>query len=135
MAIFIGLVLSLGVALLARWVGFDRSRAFYPTILMVIASYYVLFAVMGGSFRNVIVESVVMAGFAVAAIAGFRSSAWIVVVALVAHGVFDGVRSQFMDNPGAPVWWPPFCLAYDLGAAACLAWLIRSRGHRAFEER
>jgi hypothetical protein len=22
-------------------------------------------------------------------------------------------------------WWPAFCLAYDLGAAASLAWLIK----------
>jgi hypothetical protein len=24
-----------------------------------------------------------------------------------------------------PVWWPAWCLAYDLGAAASLAWLIK----------
>jgi hypothetical protein len=42
----IGIVLSAGVALFARWVGFDRDRAFYPTVLMVIASYCVLFATM-----------------------------------------------------------------------------------------
>jgi hypothetical protein len=40
----IGIVLSVGVALFARCVGFDRDRAFYPTVLMVIASYYMLFA-------------------------------------------------------------------------------------------
>jgi hypothetical protein len=38
----VGIVLSLGVALLARRVGFDRDRSFYPTVLIVIASYYVL---------------------------------------------------------------------------------------------
>ena len=34
----VGIVLSIGVALFARWVGFDRDRAFYPTVLIVIAS-------------------------------------------------------------------------------------------------
>jgi hypothetical protein len=29
---------------LAVMVGFDRERVFYPTVLIVIASYYVLFA-------------------------------------------------------------------------------------------
>jgi hypothetical protein len=24
-----------------------------------------------------------------------------------------------------PAWWPAWCLAYDVGAAACLAWLLR----------
>ena len=48
----VGVVLSIGVALFARWVGFDRDRAFYPTVLIVIASYYVLFAVMSGSVET-----------------------------------------------------------------------------------
>jgi hypothetical protein len=39
----VGIVLSLGVALFARRVEFDRDRALYPTVLIVIASYYVLF--------------------------------------------------------------------------------------------
>ena len=44
----IGIVLALCVSVFARVVGLDRDRAFYPTVLVVIASYYVLFAVMGG---------------------------------------------------------------------------------------
>ena len=28
----VGIVLSVGVALFARWVGLDRDRAFYPTV-------------------------------------------------------------------------------------------------------
>jgi hydrogenase-4 membrane subunit HyfE len=47
----VGIVLSIGVAVLARSVGFDRDRAFYPTVMIVIASYYVLFAAMSGSPR------------------------------------------------------------------------------------
>jgi hypothetical protein len=30
----IGIVLSVGVALFARYVGFDRDRAFYPTVML-----------------------------------------------------------------------------------------------------
>ena len=43
----VGLVLALLVSSFARLVGFDRDRSFYPVVLIVIASYYVLFAVMG----------------------------------------------------------------------------------------
>jgi hypothetical protein len=43
MPYLVWIVLSLGVALFARRVGLDRDRAFYPTVLIVIASYYVLF--------------------------------------------------------------------------------------------
>lgn len=121
----IGIVVSLGVALFARAVGFDRDRAFYPTVLMVIASYYVLFAVMSGSIHTVLMESIVMTVFAMAAVAGFKSTAWIVVAGLAAHGVFDALHGNVVENSGVPVWWPAFCLAYDLGAAGGLAWLIK----------
>ena len=66
----VGIVLSIGVALFARWVGFDRDRAFYPTVLIVIASYYVLFAAMSGSIQTVVLESAVMTPFVIAAVAG-----------------------------------------------------------------
>lgn len=121
----VGIVLSVGVAFLARSVGFDRDRAFYPTVLIVIASYYVLFAAMGDSVETVLLESVVMIGFAIAAVAGFKSSAWIVVGALAGHGVFDVLHGEVLENAGVPVWWPAFCLAFDLGAAASLAWLLK----------
>ena len=121
----IGIALSVVVALFGRYVGFDRDRAFYPTIMIVIASYYVLFAAMSGSVQTVLIESVVMTLFAAAAVAGFKSSAWIVVAALAGHGVFDGFHGRVLENSGVPVWWPAFCAAYDLGAAAGLAWLMR----------
>jgi hypothetical protein len=120
-----GVVLSAGVAFFARHVGLDRDRAFYPTVMIVIASYYVLFAVMSGSVQTVIAESVVMALFAAAAVAGFKSSAWIVVVALAGHGAFDAVHVYVIENAGMPAWWPAWCFAYDVGAAAGLAFLLR----------
>jgi hypothetical protein len=108
----------------ARRVGFDRDRAFYPTVLMVIASYYVLFAVMSESVHTVHLESAVVIVFAIAAVAGFKSSAWIVVAGLAGHGIFDAFHGKVVENSGVPVWWPAFCLVYDLGAAGSLAWLI-----------
>jgi hypothetical protein len=125
MAYVVGIVLSLGVALFARRVGFDRDRAFYPTVLIVIASYYVLFAAMSESLRTVLLESLVMAGFSIGAVAGFKSSAWIVVGGLAGHGVFDAFHGTILQNSGVPMWWPPFCLAYDLGAAGGLVWVIK----------
>jgi hypothetical protein len=125
MPFVVGIVLSVSVAVFARYVGFDRDRAFYPTVTIVVASYYVLFAVMSGSVQTAVVESAVMALFAAAAVAGFKSSTWIVVVALAGHGVFDAVHGRLIENAGMPAWWPAWCLAYDVGAAAALAWLLR----------
>jgi hypothetical protein len=125
-----GIVLSVGLAVFARSTGFDRDRAFYPTVLIVVGSYYVLFAVMGDTVRTVILESIIMVGFAVAAVAGFKSSMWIVVAGLAGHGVFDLlVHGRILDNAGVPAWWPGWCLAFDVGAAACVAWLL-NRGTR-----
>jgi hypothetical protein len=47
MEYLIGVILTLAVVVFAAVVGFDRDGAFYPTVLIVIASYYALFAVMG----------------------------------------------------------------------------------------
>ena len=123
----IGIVLSLTVALFASRSGFDRDRAFYPTVLIVIAAYYVLFAAMSESVYTVLLESVVMAAFSIAAVVGFKSSAWIVVGGLAGHGIFDALHGYAIENSGVPIWWPAFCLAYDLGAAGGLAWVLTHR--------
>jgi len=124
MPFVVGIAVSLGVALFARRVGLDRDRAFYPTVLIVTASYYVLFAAISGSLQTVLVESMLMTGFCLAAVVGFRSSGWIIVAGLLGHGVFDVLRGHILENSGVPVWWPAFCLAFDLGAAGCVAWLM-----------
>ena len=116
----IGAALAAAVGLLATIVGFDRDRAFYPTVMIVIASYYVLFAVSGGTSETIIIEVGVMLLFAGAAIAGFKRSMWVVVAALAAHGVFDWLHAPLIANAGVPPWWPDFCLAYDVVAAAYL---------------
>ena len=120
----VGIALSLGVAVFARAVRFDRDRAFYPTVLIVIASYYVLFAVMAGEIRTVVLEAVLMLVFVIAAVVGFARSGWIVVAGLVVHGVQDAVHGHIIANPGVPTWWPAWCLAYDVGAAGALAWIL-----------
>lgn len=123
-----GVVIALLVSLSATLVGFDRDRAFYPTVLAVIASYYDLFAVMGGSLQALVVESLVMLVFLGATVLGFKRNLWLVVAALAAHGLFDFFHGHLISNPGVPVWWPMFCLTYDVAAAAYLAWLLlRSR--------
>jgi hypothetical protein len=124
----IGAGLALAISALATCAGFDHDRAFYPTVLIVIASYYGLFAVMGGSNQALALEFVAFAGFLLASILGFKRNLWIVAGALVAHGIFDIFHGHLISNPGVPAWWPMFCLTYDITAGAYLAWLLnRSR--------
>jgi hypothetical protein len=126
MEYFIGVVLSLIVAGMGG-VGFDRDRSFYPVILILIATYYVLFAAMGASGRVVALESLAGAVFLVAAVIGFKRNLWLVVAALIAHGISDLVHRHFIDNPGVPAWWPGFCLAFDVVAGGVLAVLLVRR--------
>ena len=127
MAYLIGAMLAFAVGGLATVVGLDRDRAFYPTVLIVIASYYVLFAVIGASPPVLVVESGVATAFGVLAIVGFRYSLWLIVAALASHGILDVVHGQVIANPGVPVWWPAFCLVFDVVAAAYLALLLVRR--------
>jgi len=128
MEYLIGLFLSLAVAGLAITIGFDRERAFYPTVLIVIASYYVLFAVMAASGRTIVMEIAVATGFLLLAAIGYKRSLWLVAVAIVGHGVFDLVHHVVIENPGVPQWWPGFCLVFDVVFGGLLA--IRLWRHR-----
>jgi hypothetical protein len=127
MAYVIGVVLAVVVCGFATVVGLDRDRAFYPTITMVIASYYGLFAVMGGSTRALFAESVAIIAFLIISIVGFKRNLWLLVAALAGHGVFDFVHANVIADPGVPRWWPAFCLAFDVVAAAYLATRLSSQ--------
>lgn len=124
MEYLVGVILTLAVVAFAAVTGFDRERAFYPMVLIVIASYYALFAVMGASTRTLIIESIVGGVFALFAVLGFKWSYWILVAAFIGHGVFDIARHFFIENPGVPQWWPGFCLASDVVFGA---WLLVRR--------
>jgi hypothetical protein len=125
MEYLIGLILSVAVAGFATLIGFDRERVFYPTVLIVIASYYVLFAAAGASARTLILEILVASCFSLAAVLGFKRNFWILPGALVGHGIFDFVHRFLIVNPGVPRWWPGFCLAFDVALAAWLAIRLR----------
>ncbi len=128
MPALIGIGLALAICALATIVGLDRDRAFYPTVTMVVASYYALFAIMGSSVRALAAESIPMTAFLLISILGFKKNLWLIVGALVAHGVFDFVHGSVILNPGVPAWWPAFCLSFDAMAGAYLA--VRIAQHK-----
>jgi hypothetical protein len=131
LAYLIGCILAVAVGGFATVIGLDRDRAFYPAVLIVVASYYILFAVMGGSSHALVVESIVAAAFVGLVAVGFRYSLWLIVAGLASHGILDLVHGEVIANPGVPVWWPGFCLGYDVVAAGYLAVLLRRRVVRA----
>lgn len=125
MEYLVGIAVAFGVGLFTTVAGFDRDRSLYPVILLVISSYYGLFAIMGGS-TALNSEIGVFAVFAVAATVGLRANLWIVAFALVGHGILDWYHSELIENAGVPTWWPMFCLGFDATAGAYLAWRLYS---------
>jgi len=123
----VGVLLALAILLFASVVGFDRDRSFYPTVLLVIASYYALFAIMGGSTQALLKELLVTAVFVVLLTVGFKRNLWLVAGGMIAHGIFDFFHGSLIQNPGLPSWWPMFCLSFDVVAGGYLAWRLRQR--------
>jgi hypothetical protein len=107
--------------------GFDRERIFYPMMLPPVATYYVLFAAMGGSTSALTVESLVACIFLMAAVVGFRKNLWLAAAALAGHGVFDLFHHLVIRNPGVPMWWPGFCMSFDVVAGLFFAVLLARR--------
>ena len=127
MALLVGVILAVALAIFASVVGFDRDRAYYATVMAVIALLYGLFAVMSGSTSTLLLEGIGITAFLLVSVLGFRISQWFLVAGLAAHGIFDFFHGHLIENTGVPVWWPRFCGSYDVTAAAYLAWLLRRR--------
>jgi hypothetical protein len=127
MEYLVGVLLSVAVVAFAAVIGFDRERSFYSTVLIVIATYYVLFAVMGASGRTLILEIALASGFFLFAALGFKGNLWLVAAATVGHGIFDMLRPRFIANPGVPHWWPGFCMAFDVIFGGWLALRLLQR--------
>ena len=130
MPYLIGLILALAVCIFAALTGFDRDRVFYPTVVIIVAHYYILFAVMGATTQVLLVESLAAAVFVVLAVVGFKKSLWITAAALAGHGVFDFFHHLIIHDPGVPIWWPAFCMSFDVLAGAFFAMILLRRAHR-----
>lgn len=125
-AVVIGVLSAVGIAALARFTRFDQDRSFYPTVLVVIAAYYILFAVMGGSPQALAWELVAAVAFSTVAIMGALHLPLLVGVGIVAHGLFDFVHFTLIQDAGVPDWWPGFCGSLDVVLGLWVIGLSRS---------
>jgi len=120
----IGAALAPAIVALGRLSGLDRDRALYPVALIVIATYYVLFATMGGA-QALPGELIAATVFIVVAIVGFRTSLWWVAAGIAGHGVFDwALHPHLIVNRGMPVFWPAFCGSIDVALGVLIAILL-----------
>jgi len=125
--VVVGVLLAVGVAALGKFTRFDEDRSFYSTVLVIIASYYVLFAILGGSGHALVWELVVAVGFSAVAIIGALYLPMLVGIGITAHGLFDLVHHVLIENPGVPTWWPSFCGSIDVALGLWVVTITPSR--------
>ena len=135
MPIVVGVLLAIAIAALAKFTRFDEERSFYSTVLVIIASYYVLFAVLGGSNHALVWELVIAIAFSTVAIIGALFLPTLVGAGIMAHGLFDLVHDMIIENPGVPTWWPIFCGSIDVLLGLWVMTLARSRPNGMFRLR
>ena len=133
MEYIIGIVLGLVIAGLAKVLGYDKDRSFYPVILIVIAMYYVLFAVMNENTGIIITELIIALLFILLAMLSSRGSLLIVAVGLIAHGVFDLFHHLIITNPEVPAWWPGFCVAVDVVLGLVVLVIANTRSNKSLQ--
>jgi hypothetical protein len=127
MPVVVGVLLAVGTVALAKFTRFDEERSFYSTVLVIIASYYVLFAVLGSSSHALVWELVMAVAFSTAAIIGALFFLTLVGIGILAHGLFDLAHDVIIQNPGVPSWWPSFCGSLDVVLGLWVITLTRSR--------
>lgn len=104
-----------------------QSIELASTIIAVIGAIYVGFALQKGDLKQIAAETGVAVGFLLSALAGMWLNPWAVPVAYVLHGAWDFAHHRNSPLVQIPVWYPPFCAAYDWVFAFCLAaiWWIK----------
>ena len=122
-------MLALLLAIFAKITRFDQDKSFYPTVLIVIASYYILFALIYG--EGVITEVIVASIFLLAALVGALYIPIITGIGIIVHGGFDLIYPIIINNGGVPLWWPAFCAGVDIALGSWVIWLsLKERDNR-----
>jgi hypothetical protein len=120
----VGIVMGVLIGVLTSSIGMDRDRALYPAMLIVIAAYYDLFAVMGGSTEALLLEIAAGVVFVGLAVAGFRKTLWLTAAGIAGHGIFDIFHDYAINNQGVPHFWLVFCSSIDIVLGLYLAFML-----------
>lgn len=123
-AFSIGVTLAVMIAIAARITRFDIDRSYYATVLVVIASYYVLFAFIAQ--EAILSEILVATLFSAIAILGVYRWTPLIGIGILLHGIFDLIHPHVVHNSGVPIWWPAFCGGVDIILGSWVIYLAQS---------
>ncbi|MDC1174178.1 hypothetical protein OAT67_02210 [Bacteriovoracaceae bacterium] len=104
----------------------EEDKSFYPVLLIVIATYYILFGVMSRSTSTVLIESSIALVFIVLGLLGIYRPL-ITAMGMIGHGVFDLLHDLALKNPSVPHWWPVFCAVVDLVLGLWIFYSLKNR--------
>lgn len=120
--VIIGATLGIILAIFARLTKFDRDRSYYAVVLIVIATYYVLFACIAN--EAIVAEIFVASLFSILATLGGLRWQILLGIGICLHGVFDFMHGYIISNPGVPIWWPAFCGSIDIVLGLWVIFLV-----------
>ncbi|GAC23673.1 hypothetical protein GMES_1374 [Paraglaciecola mesophila KMM 241] len=115
-------VLIIGLAKLNK---FDKDRSFFPTLTIVIASYYPLFGVLESRF--IWHEWMVFVLFTLITLYWYSRYTLAIGVLLIGHGLYDFAMHIGSVGNHIPQWWPMFCGALDVTLGSWVLWYCTNK--------
>ncbi len=130
-AVIVGLAAALALVLLARSLAPRRELFVYGVGLGITAVAYVVFALLHGApARYLGLELLGAVLYGSAAVLGTRRWPALMAVGWTAHVVWDLFLHPASAPAYAPVWYPWFCVGFDLPVGGYIAGLITERRGR-----
>ncbi len=124
-----GLVAAIVFVVVAGRFSDEARRRLLAIGLGVAAGVYVVFAVVSGGGQWVTVEILVAVAFGMMAFTTAKSHL-LLGVAWALHAGWDTIHMAFMKSVIAPIWYPTFCIAFDVAVSVYLAHLAVLELHR-----
>jgi len=120
---------AVGVLTIALARSIRGEHWLYALGLLTLPSIYACFALKAGDLAIGAKEMVYGTPYVVAglvfAFASVRTSAVVVGVLWLLHGLYDLAHSQLIANAGVPDWYPIFCFVVDVVIGLYVLWLSR----------
>lgn len=129
-AVTVGVLGAIGLVLIARSLAPRRELLVYGVGLGITAVAYVVFGLQRGAPADHLGLELVGAGlYGIAAVLGTRRWPAVLAFGWTAHVAWD-LFFHYATGPAfAPVWYPWFCVGFDLSLGGYIAGLVITRQH------